>query len=166
MLAEGDYSEDPVEDILYGERRSNGNYWRPRNQNQGYQNQQRGYQNMQRFPDNQGGQRQYQNDKPQQGFRDGGYRGYQSKGLVQRIEELDPQSRKDVLEELKRKFYDQNSTSIRSTKVVYKVEEPEDDDEDNPRKLEHVQLVDRAFLAKMVEKENIIVDTGSNYNLI
>jgi len=29
-----------------------------------------------------------------------------------------------------------------------------------------VQLVDRAFLAKMVEKENIIVDSGSNYNLI
>ncbi len=44
LLAEGEYEEDPVEDILYGERRPNGN-WRPRNQ-QGYQNQ--GYHNQQR----------------------------------------------------------------------------------------------------------------------
>ena len=141
MLAEGDYSEDPVEDILYGERRSNGNYWRPRNQQvaQGYQNQQRGYQNTQRFPENQGGQRQYRNDRPQQGFRNGGYKGYQSKGLVQRIEELDPQSRKDVLDELKRKFDELNSgpTTVRTAKIVYKVEEPDDDEyEQVPRRLE------------------------------
>jgi hypothetical protein len=31
MLAEDEYIEDPVEDILYGERRSNRNSWRPRN---------------------------------------------------------------------------------------------------------------------------------------
>jgi len=31
MLAEDEYVEDPVEDILHGKRRSNGNYWRPRN---------------------------------------------------------------------------------------------------------------------------------------
>jgi len=50
---------------------------------------------------------------------------------------------------------------------VYKVEEPEDDEGDDvPKRLEQVQLVDRAFLANSVEKEYIIVDTGSNYNLI
>ena len=31
MLAENEYEGDSVEDILYGERRSNGNYWKPRN---------------------------------------------------------------------------------------------------------------------------------------
>ena len=89
--------------------------------------------------------------------------------MVQRIEELDPQSQKDVLDELKRKFDELNSsaTTVRTPKVVYKVEEPEDDEYDQvPRRLEQVQLVDRAFLAKVIEKENIIVDTGSNYNLI
>jgi len=88
--------------------------------------------------------------------------------LIQRIEELDPQSRKDILDELKRKFEESNggATAVRPAKIVYKVEEPEDDYEEAPRRLEQVQLVDRAFLAKIVEKENIIVDTGSNYNLI
>ncbi len=56
---------------------------------------------------------------------------------------------------------------VRTAKIVYKVEEPEDDEDDGaPKRLEQVQLVDRAFLAKIIEKENIIVDTGSNYNLI
>ncbi len=32
--------------------------------------------------------------------------------------------------------------------------------------MEHVQLVAKAFLAETVEKGKIIVDTGSNYNLI
>ena len=42
------------------------------------------------------------------------------------MEELDPQSRKDVLDELKRKFDKLNSgaTTVRTPKVVYKVEEP------------------------------------------
>ena len=86
---------------------------------------------------------------------------------MQRIEELDPQSRKDILDELKRKFDVSNSsaTAVRSTKIAYKVEEPEDDYEEAPRRLEQVQLVDKAFLAKIVEKENIIVDTGSNYSM-
>jgi len=55
MWAEDEYVEDPVEDILYGERRSNGNNWRPRNR-QDAGNQQQGYQ---RFPEHQGGQRQF-----------------------------------------------------------------------------------------------------------
>ena len=56
---------------------------------------------------------------------------------------------------------------MRPPKIVYKVEEPDDDEyEQVPRRLEQVQLVNRAFLAKLVERENIIVDTGSNYNLI
>jgi len=50
MLEDYEYVEDPVENILYGERRSNGNnYWKPRNR-QDAGNQQRGYQ---RFPENQ-----------------------------------------------------------------------------------------------------------------
>ncbi len=60
------------------------------------------------------------------------------KGLVQRIEELDPQSQKDILEELKRKFDDQNGIVVRSSKPVYRVEEPEEEYEENPRRLEHV----------------------------
>ena len=87
---------------------------------------------------------------------------------MQRIKELDPQSRKEVLDELKRKFDEMNTgaTAVRLAKVVYKVEEPEEEYEEAPRRLEQVQLVDRAFLAKIIEKENIIVDTGSSYNLI
>ena len=55
---------------------------------------------------------------------------------------------------------------VKSSKPVYRVEEPEDDYEETPRRLEHVQLVAKAFLARTVEKGNIIIDTGSNYNLI
>jgi len=55
---------------------------------------------------------------------------------------------------------------VRTAKLVYKVEEPEDEYDESPRRLEQVHLVDRTFLAKEVERENIIVDTGSNYNLI
>jgi len=77
LFAEGEYIDDPVEDILYGERRANGN-WRPRNQqgyqNQGYNNQQRNFQSVQDRR-----QQQYRNDRPQQGFRDGGFKGCQSK---------------------------------------------------------------------------------------
>jgi hypothetical protein len=109
LLAEDEWIEDTVDDILSGERRLNGN-GRPRFQNQGYQNQQRGFRDGQDR-----GQRQYRNDyrndRQQQGSREGGYRNYQSKGLVQRIEELNPQSRKDVLDELKRKFDELNTDS-------------------------------------------------------
>jgi len=73
------------------------------------------------------------------------------------------------MDELNRKFVELNtsSTTVRPPKIVYKVEEPDDDEyEQVPRRLEQVQLVDRAYLAKLVERENIIVDTGSNYNLI
>jgi hypothetical protein len=73
-----------------------------------------------------------------------------------------------VLDKLKRKFDKLNTdaTVVRTAKLVYKVEEPDDEYEEGPRRLEQVQLVDRAFLAKEIEKENIIVDTGSSYNLI
>jgi hypothetical protein len=73
------------------------------------------------------------------------------------------------MDELNRKFVELNtsSTTVRPPKIVYKVEEPDDDEyEQVPRRLEQVQLVDRAYLAKLIERENIIVDTGSNYNLI
>jgi hypothetical protein len=88
MLAEDEYVEDPVESILYGERterRSGNNYWKPRDRRDGG-NQQRGYQR------DQGDRRQFRNDFCNDRPRDGGYRNYQPKGLVQRIEELDPQS--------------------------------------------------------------------------
>ena len=49
---------------------------------------------------------------------------------------------------------------------IHKVEEPKDEYDEGPRRLEQVHLVDRTFLAKEVERENIFVDTGSNYNLI
>ena len=72
------------------------------------------------------------------------------------------------MDKLKRKFDEMNTgaTVVRPAKIVYKVQEPEDEYEEAPKRLEQVQLVDRAFLAKLIEKENIIVDTGSNYNLI
>jgi hypothetical protein len=87
---------------------------------------------------------------------------------VQRIEELNPHRRKELLDELKCRYDEQNTdaTVVRTAKLVYKVEEPEDEYEESPKRLEQVHLVDRTFLAKEVERENIIVDTGSNYNLI
>jgi len=53
---------------------------------------------------------------------------------------------------------------VRPAKAVYCVED--DDDKDLFRRVDHVQLVGRSFLAENVEAENIIVDMGSNYNLI
>ena len=87
---------------------------------------------------------------------------------MQRIEELNPHRRKELLDELKRRYDEQNTdtTAVRTAKLVYKVEEPKDEYDESPRRLEQVHLVDRTFLAKEVERENIIVDTGSNYNLI
>ena len=47
------------------------------------------------------------------------------------------------------------------------MEEPDsDEDEDTPRRKEQVHIVNKAYLARSIEKENIIVDTGSNYNII
>jgi hypothetical protein len=73
------------------------------------------------------------------------------------------------MDELNRKFAETNtsSTSVRPNKIVYKVEEPDDDEyEQGPRRLEQVNLVNVTFLARSVKMENIIVDTGSNHNLI
>jgi len=119
MLAEEDGSEDQIEDILYGEARGfSRNYWRPRqagppgNQNSRITQDNRGYQDNRRYQDNRGYQDnqgrliRYDKSQQQQGYRDGGWnRNYNlGKGLVQRIEEMDPQSQKVFLDKLNRKF--------------------------------------------------------------
>jgi len=73
-----------------------------------------------------------------------------------------------LLDELTRRYAEQNAdtTTVRTAKLVYKVEEPDDEYDEGPKRLEQVHLVDRTFLAKEMERENIIVDTGSNHNLI
>jgi len=98
LLAEDEWiPADPVDDILFGESRSNGNG------RQRFQKQQRGFRDGQDR-----GQRYYRNDyrneyrndyrnERQQGNREGGYQNYERKGLVQRIEELNPH-RRDFIE--------------------------------------------------------------------
>jgi hypothetical protein len=175
MLAEEEGLEDQMEDILYGETRGFGrNYWKPRqagppgNQYPRRNQDNRGYQENRRYQDNRGYQDNQGRVRQQQGYRDGGWnRNNYGKGLVHRIEEMDPQSRKVFLDKLNRRFEEPISTAVRPAKAVYRVEEPEDDEEDDQfRRVEHVQLVGRSFLAEDVEAENIIVDTGSNYNII
>ena len=154
----GQYTQDPEyqeEEVLYGEYRGQGN----RGQRGGYQ-QQGNYQQNQNWRGNTNRYRGYQGQGQGQPFNP-------MKTLYRLLNQMTAQQQQEAMSSLS-KVYQMKTPQVTSAaninpqipKIVFQVEDEEEQEETVMLTAEQV------FLAHPVEISNILIDTGSSYNLI